>query len=207
MCAGHAKDYDHWAESGAHGWSYADVLPYFRRMERWHGGRGDPSWRGHEGPLHVTRGPADNPLAQAFLRAGAGGLSADRGSERRQQEGFGPMEATIWGGRRWSAAWAYLRPALRRVNCDLVPGSRGACLFRRGARSGWRSTASTASRGCSARREVIVTASSINSPKLLMHSASGPRSNCAGGIPVLADRPGVGANLQDHLEMYIQAAR
>ena len=67
---GHAKDFDHWAESGAHGWSYADVLPYFRRMERWHGGTGDPTWRGSGGPLHVTRGPLDNPLAQAFVEAG-----------------------------------------------------------------------------------------------------------------------------------------
>ena len=66
---GHARDFDHWAEQGASGWSYADVLPYFKRMENWHGGD-DPEWRGHDGPLHVTRGPRDNPLFGAFIEAG-----------------------------------------------------------------------------------------------------------------------------------------
>jgi choline dehydrogenase len=205
---GHAKDYDHWAESGAHGWSYADVLPYFRRMEHWHGGRGDPSWRGSNGPLHVTRGPADNPLAKAFIEAGRqAGYPATDDPNGRQQEGFGPMEATIWAGRRWSAAFAYLRPALRRVNCDLVNGMARRVLFEDGRAVGVEIDTYNGIARVLARREVIVTASSINSPKILMHSGIGPGAHLQEmGIPVIADRPGVGANLQDHLEMYIQQA-
>ncbi len=113
---GHARDFDHWAEQGAQGWSYADVLPYFQRMEDWHdsGHGGDPSWRGKGGPLHVTRGKRDNPLTQAFVKAGEqAGYPVTHDYNGQQQEGFGPMEATIWHGRRWSAASAYLRPASR----------------------------------------------------------------------------------------------
>lgn len=205
---GHARDYDHWAASGAHGWSAADVLPYFRRMEHWHGGRGDPSWRGHDGPLHVTRGPADNPLAQAFLQAGQqAGYPLTQDPNGHQQEGFGPMEATIWAGRRWSAAFAYLRPALRRVNCDLVNGIARRVLFADGRAVGVEIDSYNGIQRVLARREVIVTSSSINSPKILMQSGIGPAEHLREmGIPVIADRPGVGANLQDHLEMYIQQA-
>lgn len=205
---GHAKDYDHWAESGAHGWSYADVLPYFRRMEHWHGRTGDPSWRGTDGPLHVTRGPLDNPLAQAFVEAGRqAGYPVTTDPNGRQQEGFGPMEATIWAGRRWSAAFAYLRPALRRVNCDLVNGMARRVLFEEGRAVGVEIDSYNGIQRVLARREVIVTASSINSPKLLMQSGIGPAAHLREmGIPVLADRPGVGANLQDHLELYVQRA-
>jgi choline dehydrogenase len=205
---GHARDYDHWAESGAHGWSGADVLPYFRRLENWHGKTGDPSFRGTDGPLHITRGPCDNPLAQAFLKAGEqAGYARTEDPNGRRQEGFGPMEATIWRGLRWSAAWAYLRPALRRVNCDLVPGIARRVLFKEGRATGVEIDSFNGLQLVRARREVIVTASSINSPKLLMHSGIGPAEHLRGmGIPVVADRPGVGANLQDHLEMYIQRA-
>ncbi|MFC5566549.1 choline dehydrogenase [Rubellimicrobium aerolatum] len=203
---GHAKDYDHWAESGAKGWAYADVLPYFRRMESWHGTTGDPSWRGQDGPLHVTRGPADNPLAQAFLKAGAeAGYPVTEDPNGWQQEGFGPMEATIWRGRRWSAAWAYLRPALRRVNCDLVNGIARRVVMENGRATGVEIDSFNGIQVIRARREVILTASSINSPKLLLLSGIGPGDHLRGmGIPVVADRPGVGQNLQDHLEIYVQ---
>ncbi|MDP5347362.1 MAG: GMC family oxidoreductase N-terminal domain-containing protein, partial [Paracoccaceae bacterium] len=110
---GHARDYDHWRDQGADGWGYADVLPYFRRMEHSHGGQ--TGWRGTDGPLHVTRGPRKNPLFHAFVEAGrqAGyGVTEDYNGER--QEGFGPMEQTIYKGRRWSAANAYLKPAISR---------------------------------------------------------------------------------------------
>jgi choline dehydrogenase len=120
---GHAGDYDHWAESGADGWSYANVLPYFQRMENWHDGGhgGDPAWRGTDGPLHVTRGPRENPLFQAFVDAGQqAGYQVTGDYNGQQQEGFGPMEQTVWKGRRWSAANAYLKPALKRPNCTLV---------------------------------------------------------------------------------------
>ncbi|MEC9199736.1 MAG: FAD-dependent oxidoreductase, partial [Pseudomonadota bacterium] len=94
---GHARDYDHWAQSGARGWSYADVLPYFKRMEHWHEGGhgGDKEWRGKDGPLHVTRGPRENPLFHAFVEAGRqAGYPVTGDYNGEQQEGFGPMEQT-----------------------------------------------------------------------------------------------------------------
>ncbi len=207
---GHARDFDHWAETGADGWAYKDVLPYFERMESWHSGGhgGDPDWRGNSGPLHVTRGPRKNPLFEAFVQAGAQAgfeLTGDYNGEK--QEGFGPMEQTVWKGRRWSAANAYLKPALKRQNLDLVK-----CLARRVVIEGGRAVGVEIERGgkvevVKARREVILAASSINSPKLLMLSGVGPAAHLAEhGIEVVADRPGVGQNLQDHLELYIQQA-
>jgi choline dehydrogenase len=207
---GHARDFDHWAEEGAAGWAFADVLPYFKRMECWHGsGEGtDPAWRGLDGPLHVTRGPRDNPLHAAFVEAArqAGyGITADYNGHR--QEGFGPMEATIWRGRRWSAANAYLKPALRRPNCRLVRAFARRVLFEAGRATGVEADIHGQTETIRARREVILAASSINTPKLLMLSGIGPGAHLAAhGIPVLADRPGVGANLQDHLEVYVQFA-
>ena len=114
---GHPNDFDHWEECGATGWAFRDVAPYFQRMETWHdsGHGGDASWRGTSGPLHVTRGPRSNPLVNAFVEAGrqAGyGVTGDYNGYR--QEGFGPMDRTVWNGRRWSAANAYLRPAIRK---------------------------------------------------------------------------------------------
>ncbi|WP_172296946.1 choline dehydrogenase [Pseudoruegeria sp. HB172150] len=202
---GHARDYDTWAEMGADGWGYSGVLPYFKRMESWHGGT-DGEWRGFDGPLHVSRGPRDNPLTQAFVEAGRqAGYPTTEDYNGRQQEGFGAMEATIWQGRRWSAADAYLKPALSRPNCELVRG-----LVTRVSIEDGRATGVELSRGGStqivrARREVILSASSINSPKLLMLSGIGPGDALAEhGIQVIADRPGVGRNLQDHLELYVQ---
>ena len=122
---GHARDFDHWEESGAQGWAYADVAPYYKRMETWHDGGhgGDASWRGTDGPLHVSRGPRRNPLFHAFVEAGRqAGYETTGDYNGAQQEGFGPMEQTVHKGRRWSAANAYLRPALKRENCDLVSG-------------------------------------------------------------------------------------
>ncbi|WP_040610769.1 GMC family oxidoreductase N-terminal domain-containing protein, partial [Oceaniovalibus guishaninsula] len=111
---GHAKDFDHWAESGARGWGYADVLPYFKRMETWDdaGHGGDPAWRGSDGPLNVTRGRRENPLFHAFVEAGRqAGYRVTQDYNGEQQEGFGPMEHTIHRGQRCSSARAYLRPA------------------------------------------------------------------------------------------------
>ncbi|HUS55813.1 MAG TPA: choline dehydrogenase [Thermohalobaculum sp.] len=207
---GHAHDFDHWAEVGADGWSYADVAPYFDRMETWHddGHGGDPDWRGRSGPLHVSRGPRRNPLYHAFVEAGhqAGfELTGDYNGEK--QEGFGPMEQTVWEGRRWSTANAYLRRALKRPNCDMI-----RCFAQRITIEDGRATGVEIERGGTietvlARREVIVAASSINSPKLLMLSGIGPAAHLAEhGIEVVADRPGVGQNLQDHPELYIQQA-
>lgn len=207
---GHARDFDNWAQLGATGWSYADVLPYFKRMENWHEGGhgGDASWRGTDGPLHITRGLRKNPLYHAFVEAGRqAGYETTGDYNGEKQEGFGPFEQTVWKGRRWSAANAYLRPALRRPNCDLVRGLVQRVTIENGRAVGVEVKRGTSVEIIKARREVILAASSINSPKLLMHSGVGPGDQLSGhGINVVADRPGVGANLQDHLEVYFQMA-
>lgn len=207
---GHARDFDHWAEVGAQGWSYADVLPYFRRMESWHGQAdgGDPDWRGSDGPLHITRGPRANPLFAAFIEAGRqAGYPVTPDYNGRQQEGFGPMEATIWKGTRWSAANAYLRPAQKTGRVQVVRALARRVVIEGGRAKGVEVRRGGAIEVIPAAREVILAASSLNSPKLLMLSGIGPATHLSEhGIPVVADRPGVGANLQDHLEIYMQFA-
>jgi choline dehydrogenase len=201
---GHARDFDHWAEQGATGWAFADVLPYFIRMEHSHGG--EEGWRGTSGPLHVQRGRRLNPLYAAFIEAGAqAGFELTEDYNGAKQEGFGAMEQTIHRGRRWSAANAYLRPALKRPNVRLVRGFARRVVIENHRATGVEIETRGKIRVVRARREVVVSASSINSPKLLMLSGIGPAENLrAHGIPVVADRPGVGSNLQDHLELYIQ---
>ncbi len=209
---GHARDFDHWAEAGAEGWSFADVLPYFRRLECWHGaadaGRdapGNGAWRGHDGPMHITRGARENPLFDAFIEAGIeAGYPRTHDYNGARQEGFGAMEASIWRGRRWSVAQAYLRPALRTGRARLVRGLAERVILEGGRATG---VQLAGGRQVTARREVILAASSINTPKLLMLSGIGPADHLAAhGIGVVADRPGVGGNLQDHLEIYLQFA-
>ncbi len=207
---GHAKDFDAWEEMGASGWSYADVLPYYKRMESWDpaGHGGDASWRGRDGPLHVTRGKRDNPLVQAFVQAGRqAGYQLTDDYNGQQQEGFGPMEHTIHKGARWSAAKAYLRPALQRKNCNLIRGLAQKIVFSGRRAVGVELLAGGGLKTVRAKKEVILASSSINSPKLLMLSGIGPAAHLAAhGIEIVADRPGVGQNLQDHLEVYIQMA-
>jgi choline dehydrogenase len=202
---GHALDYDGWEAMGAAGWGYRHVLPYFKRLETSHGG--EPGWRGTDGPLHVTRGRLANPLYRAFIDAGKqAGYPLTDDYNGRQQEGFGPMEMTVWGGRRWSAANAYLRPALARPNIDLLSRT----FARRVVFEGRRAVGVEVERGGAchvirAKREVVLAAGAINSPKLLMHSGIGDADALrALGIVTIAHRPGVGANLQDHLELYVQ---
>ncbi len=207
---GHAGDFDHWAEQGADGWSYADVLPYYKRMENWDsGGRGgDPEWRGKDGPLHVSRGPGRNPLTQAFIDAGVqAGYQMTPDYNGQQQEGVGPFDATIKKGRRWSAANAYMRPALKHENCNLINAFARKVTIEDGRATGVEVERKGQIETIRANREVILAASSINSPKLLMLSGIGPAAHLQEhGIEVVADRPGVGQNLQDHLELYLQMA-
>ncbi|MCK0142197.1 choline dehydrogenase [Aliiroseovarius sp. F20344] len=207
---GHAKDFDHWAEQGADGWSYADVLPYFKRQESWHdsGHGGDADWRGKDGPLHVTRGPRKNPLFHAFVEAGKqAGYEVTDDYNGQKQEGFGPMEQTVWKGRRWSAANAYIRPALERENCELIRAFARKIVIEDGRAVGVEVERGGKIEVIRAEAEVIIAASSINSPKLLMLSGIGPAAHLnEHGIEVVADRPGVGQNLQDHLEVYMQYA-
>ena len=201
---GHAHDFDHWKDEGAAGWAFSDVLPYFKRMENVEGG--EEGWRGTDGPLNVRRGPLKNPLYKAFIKAGSeAGFEITEDYNGSKQEGFGPMEQTIHKGRRWSAANAYLRPALKRKNVSLVKGLARKIVIENHRAVGVEIEARGQIQVVKARREVVVAASSINSPKLLMLSGIGPGAHLAEhGIDVVADRPGVGQNLQDHLELYIQ---
>lgn len=207
---GGPSDYNHWEEVGAEGWAYKHVLPYFKRMENWHDGGhgGDATWRGTDGPLHVTRGPRTNPLFQAFVDAGKqAGYQVTDDYNGHQQEGFGPMEQTVWKGRRWSAANAYLKPALKRPNCSIVRALAQRVKIVDGKAVGVEIEKGGKSQLVTANREVIIAASSFNSPKLLMLSGIGPAEHLKKhGIKVVADRPGVGQNLQDHLELYLQMA-
>jgi len=204
---GNAGDYAHWEESGANGWGYADVLPYFRRMEHSHGG--ETPWRGTNGPLHVTRGPRDNVLHDAFVEsAKTAGYAYTPDYNGFRQEGFGPADMTVWKGRRWSSANAYLRPALKRGNVRLLKGALVDKILFEGrravgvsfVRNGQQHTAKVTG-------EVILASGAINSPQILQRSGIGPGNVLqAAGVQVIAERKGVGENLQDHLEVYFQVA-
>jgi choline dehydrogenase len=204
---GHARDYDRWAQSGLRGWDYAHVLPYFKRAES--RALGGDDYRGEGGPLHVATGACANPLYQAFIEAGRQAgypLTADMNGH--QQEGFGPMDMTVHAGRRWSAARAYLDPARRRPNLTV----RTRALTQRVRLEGTRAVGVDyvkAGRPAEVRigREVILAGGAINSPQLLMLSGIGDADHIrAHGLAVVAHLPGVGANLQDHLEIYVQHA-
>jgi len=204
---GHAKDYDAWEEMGARGWGFRHVLPYFKRMENAHGG--EEGWRGTDGPLHVTRGRRRNPLYDAFIEAGRqAGYPLTPDYNGRQQEGFGAFEMTVWNGVRWSAANAYLRPALRRPNVAL----KTRAFVRRIQLEGKRAIGIEYERGgrietVRANREVILAASALNSPKLLMLSGIGPADHLKElGITPVHHLNGVGQNLHDHLELLVQVA-
>jgi choline dehydrogenase len=205
---GNPHDFDRWEEEeGAHGWSYRNVLPYFRRAEK--RAAGGDSYRGDSGKLCTTTGTLANPLNPVWIEAGKQAgypLTADMNGF--QQEGFGRMDMTVGDGRRCSAANAYLRPAMRRSNLAV----RTHALVTRVLFEGRRVVGVRYERGgrqvvVRARREVIVSAGSINSPQLLKLSGVGPQAELAAlGIPVVHDLPGVGENLQDHLEFYFQVA-
>ncbi|WP_226646462.1 choline dehydrogenase [Microbulbifer variabilis] len=203
---GHAKDFDEWAEHGAEGWDYAHCLPYFKRSETW--AFGGDEYRGDEGPLGVNNGnEMANPLYSAFIEAGkeAGyDYTADYNGE--QQEGFGPMHMTVKDGKRWSTANAYLKPAMQRPNLTVLTHATvhkviledkravGVKLERKGKIEEFK-----------ARQEVILSAGPIGSPHLLQLSGIGdPNTLADAGIELKHELPGVGQNLQDHLEFYFQ---
>ncbi len=201
---GHDEDYNAWERLGASGWSARDVAPYFKRLETSHGG--EPGVRGTSGPVHVTRGSLANPLFAAFIAAGQqAGFPVTPDYNGTAQEGFGPFERTIWQGRRWSAADAYLKPALKRPNLQLIRGLACRVVFEGRRAVGVEIERRGRREVISAGREVIIAASAFNAPKLLMLSGIGPAAQLRShGIEVVCDRPGVGGNLQDHLEVYVQ---
>jgi choline dehydrogenase len=204
---GNPEDFDSWEAQGATGWSYSDVLPYFRRAEtRQEGGN---AYRGSSGPLQTRYGSLRNPLHAAWLAAAreAGYPSTDD-VNGMQQEGFGRMDMTVGEGRRSSAANAYLRPAMGRRNLQV----RTHALVTRLLFEGLRAVGVEYQRGgithrITANAEVILCGGPINSPQLLKLSGIGPAPELrAHQIPVIQNLAGVGENLQDHLEFYFQVA-
>nr|ACF98205.1 putative choline dehydrogenase precursor [uncultured bacterium 1114] len=205
---GHAWDYDRWARTpGLESWSYPHVLPYFKKAET--RAKGGDLYRGNDGPLHVSTGSIPNPLFDAFIQAGVqAGYPLTDDMNGYQQEGFGRMDMTIHQGRRWSAASAYLRPARARRNLTVAVKSLAErVLFERHRAVGVTYRSGGRQVEAHARREVILSGGAINSPQLLMLSGVGPADHLrAHAIPVVHDLPGVGQNLQDHLELYVQYA-
>jgi choline dehydrogenase len=206
---GNPLDYERWAaDPGMESWDYAHCLPYFKRMETCLAAAEDDPWRGHRGPLVLERGPATNPLFTAFFEATVqAGYPRTDDVNGYRQEGFAPFDRNIHRGRRLSAARAYLHPIMGvRRNLEV----RTRTFVTRVVVEGRRAVGVEIARGRSgveriAAGEVILAGGSINSPQLLLLSGVGPAGDLeALGIPVVADHPGVGRNLQDHLEVYIQ---
>ena len=205
---GNPLDFERWQnEEGARGWGYADVLPYFKRAEtRAEGGN---EYRGGDGPLSTGYGTLRNPLHQAWLDAAQeAGYSLSEDYNGFRQEGFGRMDMTVRKGTRCSAAKAYLYPARKRSNLRVIQNALATRVLFDGKRAvGVEFEHGGRPHQVRADREVILAGGSINSVQLLKLSGIGPARELADlGIPVLADRPGVGANLQDHLEFYFQMA-
>jgi len=204
---GNPLDFERWETQGAAGWGYGDVLPYFRRAEAYAGGGNE--YRGADGKLATRRGLLDNPLHAAWLSAGReAGYPYSADMNCFQQEGLAHMDMTVGNGRRCSAANAYLRPAMRRPNLAVRTHALATAVQFAGRRAiGVRYQRGGAAHAARVRREVIVCAGSINSPQLLKLSGVGPGGELAAlGIATVHDLPGVGENLQDHLEFYFQVA-
>lgn len=202
---GNPFDFELWQEQGAQGWGYANVLPYFKRAER--RDEGGDSYRGGDGPLDTRYGPMRNPLYQAWIDAAAqAGYPVTSDINGEQQEGFGRMDMTVRDGARCSAAKAYLRPAMKRPNVTVITHAMAEKIVMEGRKAvGIRYRRGEKSYEVRANREVILAGGPINSPQLLMLSGIGPAAELRRhGIEIVADRPGVGANLQDHLEFYFQ---
>jgi choline dehydrogenase len=204
---GNAQDFEGWNALGAAGWSYRDVLPYFRRAEtRQEGG---DAYRGSSGKLQTCYGTVSNPLHAAWLAAAAeAGYPATADVNGFQQEGFGRMDMTVDRGRRSSAANAYLRPAMRRPNLKVLTHALATRILFEGRRaSGLEYVRGGTTHRLPIAGELILSGGPINSPQLLKLSGVGPAAELrALGIPVVHDLPGVGENLQDHLEFYFQVA-
>jgi choline dehydrogenase len=204
---GNPHDFDRWEEEGAAGWNYLQVLPYFRRAET--RAEGGDEYRGHAGPLQTRYGTLANPLHAAWLEAASqAGYPRTKDINGFQQEGFGRFDMTVGGGRRCSAANAYLRPAMSRSNLAVLTHARVSRILFEGTRAtGVQYGRGGATYTVRVRREVIVATGSINSPQLLKVSGIGPGAELKQhGIAVVRDAPGVGENLQDHLEFYFQVA-
>jgi choline dehydrogenase len=204
---GHACDINAWEKLGAEGWNYAACLPYYRKMETWINGAN--SYRGGSGPLGVCTGNDMklNPLYKAFIESGQeAGYPFTADYNGYQQEGFGQMHMSVKGGVRWSTANAYLKPAKQRKNLTIIPNTLAQEIIFDGDRAaGIRYRTANRQLKIFAQREVILSAGAIGSPTLLQRSGIGPAQVLEdAGVKVRLDSPGVGENLQDHLEVYFQ---
>lgn len=200
---GHARDYDQWRQMGLTGWGYADVLPYFKKSESLEGG-GD-AWHGGEGPLHVSKASTPNPIYKASIDAGAqAGHPVTPDFNGYQQEGWGPYQLTIRDGQRWSAAKAYLYPALNRPNLTCLTGTRTTRIVVENGRAVGVEVVEgkKPKRVIQAGKEVLLAAGAVQSPHILQLSGIGdPEELSRHGVPVAHALKGVGANLQDHLDV------
>jgi choline dehydrogenase len=197
---GQAQDFDTWAQMGNQGWSYEDVLPFFKRMERYEGG-GDDSFRGREGPLRVTNPEPRDPLYAALIKAaGQVGIAHNPDYNGATQDGIAMSQATIAAGRRMSTARCYLDPIRKRPNLHIETNALTQALVLDGKRcTGVRYSVGSTERQARAAREVVISAGSINSPQLLELSGIGqPERLQSLGIEVRHALPGVGENLRDH---------
>ncbi|MBX3480696.1 MAG: choline dehydrogenase [Caulobacter sp.] len=200
---GHARDYDQWRQMGLTGWGYADILPYFKRSESLEGGGDD--WHGGEGPLHVSKASSPNPIYSAAIEAGRqAGHPVTKDFNGFQQEGWGPYQMTIRDGQRWSAAKAYLYPALNRPNLTCVTGARTTrIVIENGKAIGVEYAVKGGERVIAhADAEVLLCAGAVQSPQILQLSGIGAPDDLAPhGIKTVVESKGVGANLQDHLDV------
>ncbi|MCZ6852991.1 MAG: choline dehydrogenase [Gammaproteobacteria bacterium] len=206
---GHPRDFERWRDGGAEGWGHADVLPYFKKAECALFADDDDPYRGKEGPLTVARGCRDNPLYDVFLQATeeAGHARSDD-LNGYQQEGFGDLEMTVANGLRCSTSRAYLAPAIQRPNLTVIPHVHVDRVSLTGKRAtGVHCRARGSPIDFTARREVLLAAGAIGSPQLLLLSGIGPESELsAHQIAPVHLLAGVGQNLMDHLEIYLQQA-
>ena len=204
---GHAGDYDQWAQMGLKGWSYADVLPYFKRSEAYEGG--DNAFHGGAGPLRVSESPMSSPIYRAFIQAGEqAGYKLTDDFNGAQQEGFGRYQRTIHKGERWSASFGYLRP-IEGVRPNLTVISTGLVtrvLIENGKATGVEVVEGKGAltQQIHADREVVICAGAVQSPQILMLSGIGnPEHLDRFGIKATVKSPGVGQNLQDHLDVTV----
>lgn len=207
---GHRRDYDHWAELGCEGWAYEQVLPYFRKSENFDAPLGyeNLAYHGQGGPLNVTRHRSTNPICHAFVEAGQqAGYRYNADFNGAGQEGFGFFNIFQQGGQRCSNARAYLTDDVRRRhNLTILTRARAHRVLLDGkTATGVRAQVGPDVLDLHARREVILSAGALQSPQLLMLSGIGPKAELEKhGIDVVLDAPGVGANLQDHLEVIVE---
>jgi choline dehydrogenase len=200
---GQPRDYEEWRDGGNPGWGWSDVLPYFRKIER-NGDFAEDQLHGAHGPLHVSSIPRRHELIEALIGSAERlGIPRNRDFNGASQDGVGYYQLTVKNGLRQSAARAYLRPARGRPNLAVVTDALAtAVLFENGRAAGVRCRTRGGEREVRARRGVVLSAGALQSPQLLMLSGIGPGRHLQElGIPVRLDRPAVGANLQDHLQV------